>query len=73
MITLESGDFDAYLAFGRVTNGAWDSIATDDDSAGGTNAKLEVTIGDDGTYLIRANTLSSGETGRYTLKVVRGR
>ena len=66
VITLRSGDFDAYMSFGRQGD-EWDALESDDDSGGGTDARLEVTLPANGIYVIRANTLSSGETGAYTL------
>ncbi|WP_420472292.1 peptidase [Brevundimonas sp. FT23042] len=70
-ITLRSGDFDAYLA---VVQGAdcpaGGDVGGDDDGAGGTDSRAEVTIGPGG-YSIRANSLNAGETGRYTLTVER--
>lgn len=72
-LTLRSSDFDAYLAVGRMaTGGGFDSIETDDDGAGGTDAQVEVMLPEDGTYAIRANTLSAGSVGRYTLQLERG-
>ncbi|HEU0054182.1 MAG TPA: hypothetical protein VFQ39_13440 [Longimicrobium sp.] len=69
VVTLRSEDFDAYLAWGRMDGGDWEEIDSDDDSAGGTDARLEITLGEDGVAVIRANTLSGGETGAYTLSV----
>jgi hypothetical protein len=69
VITLRSSDFDAYLGWGRMDGGEWEQIDSDDDGAGDTDARLEVTLGDDGVAVIRANTLSGGETGAYTLTV----
>jgi hypothetical protein len=72
-VTMRSSDFDAYLAFGRVErSGDFDSMETDDDGAGGTDAQVEVTLPEDGTFAIRANTLAPGSVGRYTLQVERG-
>ncbi|HEV2146544.1 MAG TPA: hypothetical protein VGR37_03930 [Longimicrobiaceae bacterium] len=72
-VTMRSSDFDAYLAVGRMAKGgAFSSIATDDDGAGGTDARVELTLPEDGTFAIRANTLSAGSVGRYTLQVERG-
>ena len=71
-ITMKSPDFDAYLAYGRMDHGEFSSIDNDDDGAGGTDARLQVTLSADGEYVIRANTLSQGETGRYTLSLTRG-
>lgn len=68
-VTLRSNDFDAYLAVveGRDCS-ASDSAETDDDGAGGTDSLVRMTLGD-GPYSIRANSLSEGETGAYTLSV----
>jgi len=65
--TLRSADFDAYLAIGRIQDGRFVPLDSDDDSGGGKDARLEVTLPEDGEYAIRANTLSAGETGSYTL------
>jgi hypothetical protein len=67
-ITLRSDDFDAFLHVGRA-GGEWESLETDDDSAGGTDARIEFTFPSAGVYEIRANSLGSGETGAYTLAV----
>lgn len=71
-ITLKSSAFDAYLGFGRMAGGEFEEIDTDDDGAGGTDARVEVTVPADGTYVIRANSLSEGETGAYELSVAEG-
>ncbi|HET6232752.1 MAG TPA: PPC domain-containing protein [Longimicrobiaceae bacterium] len=68
-VTMTAGGFDAYLAFGTWRNGAFSQTDSDDDGAGGTNSKLEVTLPADGDYVIRANSLSAGATGPYTLRV----
>lgn len=69
-ITLQSDDFDAYLWIGVLTNGAFESIETNDDGDDGTNSSITYTFPDSRTYIIRANTLSEGETGTYTLGVM---
>lgn len=66
-ITLRSGDFDAFLHLAR--QGATETIDTDDDGAGGTDAKLELTLDRDATYVIIANMLSAGGSGSYTLEL----
>jgi hypothetical protein len=71
-ITLKSSAFDAYLAFGKMVGGQFDADETDDDSGGGTDAQVEVTLPADGEYTIRANTLAADETGAYTLSVASG-
>ncbi|HST61270.1 MAG TPA: hypothetical protein VLK84_21380, partial [Longimicrobium sp.] len=67
-ITLMSDAFDAFLGGGPTAA----SVDSDDDGAGGTNARLQATVGSTGQYVIRVNTLSAGETGRYTLSVQAG-
>ena len=66
-ITLRSGDFDAFLAFGRWQNGDVTVTDTDDDSGGGLDSELVVTLPATGEYAIRANSLSGGEFGAYSV------
>lgn len=71
--TMRSKDFDAYLNVGRSDkSGGFESLDTDDDGAGGTDARVELTLPADGAYAIRANTLNAGPTGAYTLQVEQG-
>lgn len=69
VITLRSSAFDTYLGYGTLTAGRMTSISSDDDSAGGTDSRLEVTLPSDGDYVIRANSLAPNATGAYTLQV----
>jgi hypothetical protein len=66
-IVLQSADFDAYLVLGRMVDGDWEILESDDDGAGGTDAMIELELPADGEYVIRVNTLYEGETGAYTL------
>ena len=70
-VTMRSSDFDAYLTVGTQAGALFTPTARDDDSAGGTDAQLQATVGHDGRFVIRANSLSAGETGQYTLSVLR--
>lgn len=70
-VTLTSNDFDAYLDIGRESDGSWNSVASDDDSLSDTHAKVEWTVEDAGTYVIRARSFASGATGAYALTVSR--
>jgi hypothetical protein len=70
-ITLRSTDFDSFLEWGTMTDGAFEEIESDDDSGGDLDSQLLVTAGGAGTYFIRATSLRDGETGAYTLSVVR--
>lgn len=65
-IEMSSEELNAYLI---LLTPEGDNFAQDDDSAGGKNSRLEVTLPADGTYTILANTFASGETGSYTLEV----
>jgi hypothetical protein len=66
-ITMRSSDFDAYLSLGYEVQGDFQSVDTDDDGGGGTDAQVETRLSRTGEYVVRANTLSKGETGSYTL------
>lgn len=70
-IEMRSHEVDAYLFGGRLVDGVFNTLDQDDDGASGTDARLEVTLDADGRYAVMANTLSVGETGRYTLSVQR--
>ncbi len=63
--TLRSTDFDAYLIV-VAPSGA---TMSDDDGGGGTDSRIERTVDESGTWLIRANTLRAGQTGAYTLTI----
>lgn len=68
-VTLRSSDFDAYLGVGRPAGESEAFLMQDDDSGGGTDARLTLQLPEDGPYGILVNTLSAGEQGRYTLHV----
>lgn len=65
VISMTSSELDAYLIL-LSPNG--DDLGQDDNSAGGKNSKLTVTLPEDGTYTVLANTHSARETGRYSLQ-----
>lgn len=68
-VTMRSVLFDAYLTGGRMAGGEFEAEVWDDDGAGGTDALLEITVGETGEYVIRANTLLPGRMGSYTLTI----
>jgi hypothetical protein len=70
-ITLASQAFDAVVAIGRMVNGAFVELESNDDGDDGTNSRLEYTLPEGGEYVIRASALSAGSTGEYTLNVSR--
>jgi hypothetical protein len=65
-ITMSSTAVDAYLGLVDLTTGQ--IVAEDDDSGGGTDALIEISLGA-GAYLILANSFDADETGTYTLAV----
>lgn len=74
-IRMDSDDFDTYVAIGRMEGGCGDfeEISTMDDGGDGTNTLLEITLPEDGEYVIRANSFSAEQTGDYTIVVESGR
>ena len=68
-ITLRSIQFDPYLMVQPFPGGRSPIIARDDDSGGGNDAQVEVTLPEDGDYVITATSAQRGETGAYRLSV----
>ncbi|NJO41469.1 MAG: trypsin-like serine protease [Cyanobacteria bacterium CRU_2_1] len=66
VIQMSSSEFNPYLI---LLSPGGDNLAQDDDSAGGTSSRIEITLPMDGIYTVLANTLSSGETGNYNLEL----
>jgi hypothetical protein len=69
IITMNSGDFDAYVWVAKTVGGLTETLASDDDGGGDTNARLRFRATESGTYYIVAQSLSSDGTGAYELKV----
>ena len=69
-LTLRSNDFDAYLVIGTRggRHGIGNVLARDDDGGGGRDSRIDVTLPNDGEFVIRVNPLADGE-GRYVLEV----
>jgi hypothetical protein len=65
-ISLTAGTFDAFVA---VYLPGSPFFLSDDDGGGGTNSKLLFAFPEDGTYVVRVNTIGKLETGAYTLNV----
>ncbi|HEY1606452.1 MAG TPA: hypothetical protein VGF77_12740 [Allosphingosinicella sp.] len=68
-VTLRSADFDSWLVIDQPGGPfrKWD-----DDSGGGHDSKLIVTLPASGRYIIAANAVAKRSTGRYTLRVDKG-
>jgi hypothetical protein len=69
VVTLDSDDFDAYLAVGPLSGTTIDVAATNDDGGTGTNASVRFTVPQDGRYGIQARGLGPNGVGRYRLSV----
>jgi pre-peptidase len=64
-ITMSSSAFDNYLFLLRP-DGQTD-VAQDNDSGGGTNARITFTIDEAGSWFVIANSLTANQFGAYTL------
>jgi hypothetical protein len=73
VVTLDSDDFDAFLAVGPLSGTTIDIAATDDDSGTGTNARVRFTVPQDGRYGIQVRGLGPDAIGRYRLSVSEAR
>lgn len=70
-VSLESDDFDTFLAVGPGTDCDNLSLANDDAPGAGTNSGLSF-MSTGQTWSIRANSLMGEQTGRFTLRVGAG-
>ena len=70
-VTMRSDDFDSYLMAGPGLDCEETSISNDDGPDMGTDAQLRFRSSG-GSWVIRANTLSEGETGSFRLSVSDG-
>jgi hypothetical protein len=70
-ITMASDEFDTVVSLGRMVNGAFQEIATNDDEEGGegTHSAVELELPEAGSYVIMATSFSAGSTGGYQLRV----
>lgn len=71
-ITMRSTAFDSYLTFGRIEDGSFRTLDSDDDSGGGDDAQVVARITRDGEYAIRTNSLFSNVSGQYTVRLEMG-
>lgn len=69
-VTMRSADFDSWLVVDDP-NGALHQ--SDDDSGGGHDSRIKVTLPHAGRYLILANVINSATTGNYSLTVTSDR
>lgn len=64
---MRSESFDAYLHVLKVMGPSQEQVATDDDSGGGTDSRITLTL--DGDYAIIARSLGASGRGEYSLSV----
>lgn len=70
-VTMESGDFDAFLLLFRAGASGAEKLAEDDDGAGGSNAQITYEIQESGTYIVVANSYDASGSGAYTIRLTR--
>jgi len=68
-VSLSSADFDAYLIIGRMVDGEFEELDTNDDGEEGTDSVLEIELPDDGRYVIYATSFMEGGEGEYEIQV----
>ncbi|HYR11984.1 MAG TPA: PPC domain-containing protein [Longimicrobium sp.] len=70
-IDLRSEDFDAYVSIGRMVDGNFAEIASNDDAEDGEglDSSLELELPEDGRYVIQATSFSAGGEGSYEVSV----
>ena len=69
-LTMVSNAVDSLVEIGKVgEDGAFESLATDDDSLSDTHAQLDWTAPEDGVYVVRARSYAPGAVGDYALTV----
>ncbi|HMJ08939.1 MAG TPA: FG-GAP-like repeat-containing protein [Pyrinomonadaceae bacterium] len=65
-ISLNSSAFDAYLGLANMSG---TFVIEDDDSGGGTNARIAATLPETGAYIILANSVFPNSFGGYSLNL----
>jgi len=68
-IEMTSSEIDSYLILLSSNNR---ELAQDDDSGGDRNAKITITLPEDDTYKLLANSYEAGQSGDYQLRIVAG-
>jgi plastocyanin len=68
-IVMRADDFDSYVSVARQVNGLTDYLASDDDGAGNSNARLKWTPKVAGTYYVVAQSLKADGLGNFTVRL----
>lgn len=61
--------FDTMLVVGRIRDGAFQRLASNDDHDNTTNSLIHLLIPEDGEYLVRAQAYSSNGAGEYEIRL----
>lgn len=69
VVTMESDEFDAFLMIAGPLEGEISVLAEDDDSAGGTHARVEFVVPRTGSYAVIANSVFPAERGSYRVRL----
>lgn len=69
VVRLNAEAFDPYVEFGQLQNNRFTSSASDDDSGGGLNARLRVTLDNSGRGVVKVTSASGDASGEYTVFV----
>jgi hypothetical protein len=68
-VTMAAEAFDAYLSIGRMVDGAFQELASNDDEGEqGTNSAVEVELPEAGEYVIIATSFAAGGEGEYRIQ-----
>lgn len=68
-IVMRADDFDSYVSVARQVNGLTDYLASDDDGAGNSNARLRWTPKEPGPYYVVAQSLKPEGLGLFTVRL----
>jgi plastocyanin len=68
-IVMRGDEIDSYLSIARLVGGLTDYIASDDDGAGNSNARLKWTPKVSGTYYVVAQSLKEETVGNFTVRL----
>lgn len=69
VVRVNADAFDPYVEFGQMQNNQFASSASDDDSGAGLNARLFVTLDNNGRGVVKVTTPSGDGEGEYTVFV----
>lgn len=71
-IELGSDEFDTMVSLGRMVDGVFEEIESNDDGdeGGETDSVLEVELPEDGRFVVKATSFAAGSEGPYRVRIV---